>query len=229
MWKILRAEIIHNKTFLLSTYIMIVLSFVFIFTYGVLQHKTVDWMRPDLRFIIIGSMLLLFTNKNIKHTREKRDRFYALLPLSLFQSGIIRLGVFIIYLISLSLLFIAGSFIAGRFVVKWDIIREILTLSGIIFTFISSAYFLWDLHNCFSQPSKRLVVKMLGAVMMFVLYFVFFLFVGSAGRFILMEPLREYLTTLYNTFSGVLLFLPLSLGIMFLDAFIFSRGKSYLD
>jgi len=229
MLKILKAEIIHNKTFLLTTCTMIVLSFVFIITYGLLHYETVDRMRPDSRFIIIGSMLLLFTNKNIKHTREKRDRFYALLPLSLFQSGIIRLGVFIIYLISLSLLFIVGSFIAGRFVVKGDIIREIFTLSGIIFTFIASAYFFWDLHNCFSQPSKRLIVKMLGAVMMFVLYFVFFLFIGSAGRFIVMEPLREYLITLYYSFSGVLLFLPLSLGIMLLDAFIFSRGKSYLE
>jgi hypothetical protein len=129
MWKLLKAEIQYRKDIFLLIFLSSVIFFIFLFFYF-------GKNRPDkntgLYFLVYMFFCIVFTVVFNPWIREKRNRRFLVLPVSIRTIGLVRLTAEIIYWLALIALFFGYSLLAKNFVVDKETLFALCAQTGIV-------------------------------------------------------------------------------------------------
>jgi len=228
MWDIFKAELDYNKNFLIITFSIFIIPFVVFLVVGLLYGVREESVRA-LRAVMYAAIGVIFLNKNVKHYKEKRDRFCILLPLSIKHIGIIRIVSFVMLWLSMMIIFWIFNFITGPVQPKHLLIWDMFSLTGIVLFYNAFAYLYRDLNNNFPGKSQKITIKLIYIVLVPLLYSLFIFQLEYLRDIGYLGHIRIYLSKIYFSISGSIIVLFLGLGLSFLDIFFFSRSKSYLE
>jgi len=196
-----------------------------------------EWRSPEQDGIGMLSIALTFTFlismlRLLIITKEKKDRFMVLLPLSNYAIGLCRLLVGIIFWIGLLVIFYTLLFIFQNDDFRIWLIRYSIFLTGLWLIINAFPILHRDLNYYFESNYQKIMVGII-----YVMIFIIGLFVFSSAALLRYFPslpvdfflsIREMLTndpTLFNAIQYLIFGIILTI----LNAFIFARRKAYID
>lgn len=184
MWRILKAEINYDKLRIAIFFVLSFCSFIAIW-FGVKWDR--NRVPMTMLIILVLTLSAGYAEEKIR-TLQKRDRFHALLPVSLWRIGISHLVYPVIILIGMILLFFCSSFIIqplyGKTLTKPSFL-QILTLSGLVLIVNAVILLHRDLRVIFAKKYQRALIFLfwfvfyIGAILPFYIVTNFFGFFGE--------------------------------------------------
>ncbi|MCP4725024.1 MAG: hypothetical protein GY863_08315 [bacterium] len=225
MVSLLLAELSYNKQHLL-----VLLGLVILFT-------AYNLYRPDASPNILMLFLTFVTvnNMNIFRNKEKRDRYSALLPISMTQIGLMRVILLIIPFIGVLLYWLFPTLLYSDRAFNSGVL---ITFSGVIITVYCIVYILKDLVSYafrkIGLTKKRALIVLFIVVftLNFFTFFAFFestrfLFVPLEKVFIAVESLID--NSPINSMTNVYYYLIFLLVMMSTTVITINFRKSFLD
>lgn len=227
MWQILKAELKYHR---------ILIIFPSLAVLGALIGNFVqDWNKPisnlnGVKGVITAMFLMFYFFKIIGDAKEKRNRFYAGLPLRSWQLGLARLlPFFFIWLTYLSLFWITSATITPY--PKSNTIWHTLSLNGFMLAAITFLYIMGDLLNSLEKSRLRLVLSWIAFLVMFCGYFTTYLFSFSIPYFDILQkvhPVKEEFTHLTSNLQSAIIFNLMGLVFIVSNIFSFVKRQTYI-
>jgi hypothetical protein len=229
MWKILKAEIEHNKYYLLP-------GLLFVFILQVILVISGDWNEsqndfPGLRVIWFSLSIFIVFLYLLSFRKDKRLRIHTMLPINPRKIASVRISVFILFWIVLILiLFLFHLINQGQFPgPAW--IYNILTLTGLVFIINSLPYFSQDIFNIYFSKKSRVLLS-IALILCSIIYIILVLMITPYFDTIDPQFFNSYRNTVQKVYfsPAVTIISPIT-GITLLIAslFLFNRRKSYLE
>lgn len=237
MWRIVRAEIVYNNSVYLFIFVVSLLSFLVLHNWTAIIGEVPANM--NIGYISLSHMFFFFVGTifNSLWWKEKLYRRYLLIPISVWQIGIVRLILFIIFWFGIVMLFFIYTQISDYFAVDSLTLLSLCSQSGMVLV-VFSLIFIWtDLRNLFSNHRTLLGVprrKLFGiGALIFVSFFCFIAMAGIVHNYQTHDRFGHitfnFWQWIYRTNSGVSFFIFLGLGLSVLSIATFVRRKSYLE
>jgi hypothetical protein len=229
MWELLKAEIEYRKDIIFLIFLSSVIIFIFLLVYF---RK--NWPDKNVGFYFLVYMVfcIVVTAAFNPWIREKRNRPFLLLPVSIRTIGIVRIAAEIIYWFILIALFLVYSLLANAFTVNKETLLALYAQTGIVLMGYSLACFWGDMvWPIDSQSSLSPVEKIIGSILK--LFIPLQLFLLGIIQFIAMGQcyykIKDIYYHMYQTATGAsALFFP-GLILFILSIFVFEHRKSYLE
>jgi len=228
MWNIFKAELSYNKTFLIIIFSILTIAFI-IFTVAGLIDGFRDEMLRALRGVMIAVIGVIFLNKNVKQSKEKRDRFYMQITLSAKQTGGIRIIPFGMLWLGMVLLYWLVNMITGNIWSKPFLIWDMFSLTGIVLFYNAYALLYKELTNNINSRYNKVITSSLYILLTPVLYSIFLLQTDYFNFIPYFTSLRTNLTNIYFSFPGSIVILFAGLSLTYLDILLFARSRIYLE
>jgi hypothetical protein len=229
MWKLLKAEIRYRKDIFLLIFLSSVIYFIFLFFYF-------GKNRPDnntgLYFLVYMFFCIIVTVVFNPWIREKRNRRFLVLPVSIRTIGFVRFTAEIIYWLALIALFFGYSLLAKTFVVDKETLFALCAQTGIVLMGYSLASFWGDMiWPIASESSHSLVEKIIGSLLkLFIPVQLFLLFIIQfTGMIQCYDKVKGIYYYMYQTAAGASVLFLLGIILFILSIFIFEHRKSYLE
>jgi hypothetical protein len=229
MWKLLKAEIAYRKDIFLLIFLSSVIFFIFLFFY-----LGKNWPDKNVGFFFLVYMVfcIVVTAAFNPWIREKRNRRFLLLPVSIRTIGIVRIAAEIIYWFILIALFLGYSLLTNAFTVNKETLLALYAQTGIVLMGYSLACFWGDMvWPIDSESSVSLVEKIIGSILkLFIPVLLFLLgiiqFIGMSQCY---DKVKDIYYHMYQTAAGAsVLFFP-GFILFILSIFVFEHRKSYIE
>jgi len=228
MLNILKAEIKDNLLLLVIPYILVLLP-IFINIYQ-------DWPTAEFDLRAIKSMMgvgiiFIILLRLVNISKNKKDRFHFLLPLSVRKIAITRLCFAITIWLSFLIFYWIGSSTAKPY--RIDLIFwEALSITGFILITNAFVFIYRDITSVFYGKFKNNVSVILYNFMIIIGYLIFYLL------FSITIPYFDFLKHLVpfqiegaefsSSLTGTIFFNVIGLGLSSLSIYVFTHRKSYL-
>ena len=229
MWQLLKSEYQYHKYLLVIPFLLV---------FAVLIANTVQgWERPELnlkgsRTIMASMSAVIYFIYLMRNIKEKKDRFFRLLPLPTSQIGFSRLQfIASIWTIFLILFWIFASSV-NPFRVNL-IIWDTLAITGFVLCAISFPIFHRDLSFIFQ--SKKILIWI-------TVFYAFFLMTFGTITFLLFSvtkyswnifqpllPLKENFSAIFTSPIGAISFFIFGVFVMGASVFSYNYRKKYLE
>jgi len=228
MWNIFKAELSYNKTFLIIIFSILTIAFIIFTVAGLIDGFTYEMLRA-LRGVMIAVIGVIFLNKNVKQSKEKRDRFYMQITLSAKQTGGIRIIPFGMLWLGMVLLYWLVSMITGNIWSKPFLIWDMFSLTGIVLFYNAYALLYKELTNNINSRYNKVITSSLYILLTPVLYSIFLLQTDYFNFIPYFTSLRTNLINIYFSFPGSIVILFAGLSLTYLDILLFARSRIYLE
>ncbi len=228
MWKILKAQIAYNKIILYPCFL---LTLAVIVPFIVQGWQVPDKSYPALRAVLFAMTALVFLSSLIKDFKERRDRFFHILPYKLWEFGVVRLFFVLMFWLSLVLL-VCLAFVIRNSIFNPTYLWDLLSQTGFIIFMIGVVFIVRDIAFIYDFKNKKIFPGILNFVVIFCSYLLFMLFVVSKNA---MEnspsliPVKNGFHQFTSSYSGSLLFLMLGVTMFLTSIFVFSRRKTFTE
>ena len=210
MWQILKAEFRYNANILVPSYFIITFMSMIGSFLGVDpdSFSTVSWMVYIFAFAALAN----------KVQKEKRERFYIGLPVTLAKIGVTRLLLLLIVYSSLSLLWLFTFFM------EYSIFHEekLWVFLASNFLVLNSLMFALICHDLRFYPVKKYRAIFLSSI---ALYFVLLM---SLVIFIALAGTKEFASMFFSWPIFAICFIPTPISI-YLIVVCFTKRTSFLD
>jgi len=214
MWRILKAEFNYNANILVLSYLVIIIMFMI----GTLlelepgSFSTVSWIVYYFAFSILA----------YKMQKEKRERLYAGLPVTLARIGVTRLLLLLIVYSSLTMPWLFPYFM--EYSILHD--RHLWTVLASNFLILSSLMFAISFHDLKFCPVKKYRFILISAV---AFYFVSAIFlVVVKGLFADKNQVGDFASIILNwPIFTILCFIPIPVSI-YPSVVFFTKRTSFL-
>lgn len=226
MWKLLKTQIIYNKIVLIISYLIVISVFI---PFVVQGWQEVDNSFPALRAVMLSAAAILFLFNIVRLHREKRDRFHHILSLNIWGLGISRILQIILFWFSI-LFLVLFAFVLRPSIFELRILWDLMSLTGFVLVMNAAPFIYRDLSYCFHAKSKKVVLVIVYALMIMVGYFLFILFIVSAGAVSMSESLlslKNDFSNFITSFVGALFFNLFGIMMTILSVVVFDRRKTY--
>lgn len=229
MWKILKAELSYNKYVLVIPYGVVL--------YVIIANVSQGWSNvelnlPGVRAMMVVAAAVIFLFSIVTFFKEKRERYFTLLPLSIRQIGISRL----LFLITVWLSFILLFWISTLTVTPYQlstILWGTLSLTGFILMANAYIFIHRDLKFCSSGKFQKILITFFYPIMIIIGYLLWYLlFAVPVPYFEFFKPLNtlnEEFSNISTSLMGFSIFIVLGMSFTVLSVFVFKRRRSYLE
>ena len=175
MWKLLKAQVSYNKM-ILNFCLLITLAVIIAFlTQG---WKVPEMSYPALRAVLFAMTAIVFFSSLLKDVKEKRDRFFHVLPCNLWELGAARLIFVLMFWFSLILL-VCFSFMIRNSIFNYSYLWDLLSQTGFILFMVGVIFFIRDIVSVFNFEKKKIIMVALNLFIVISIYILFMLFVVS--------------------------------------------------
>ena len=234
MWRLLKAEIVYNRSVLIYILTLSVISFITVHYYTPIFRKPMT--HPNAGIVSAGHMFFFFIGTILVSSwwKEHTYRSHLLLPLGVWKIGVLRVVMFLSYWFALLCIYFIWSRISQHFIFDNKMISVLCTQTGFILTAFSLIFFWSDLRNSMSRnktffnlPSRRVLgFGVLGAIL-------FVSFISVAGTVHTYQgrnknQLDQFLSWLYQSHAGPLILIVLGLCLTILTIWTFGHRRSYV-
>lgn len=237
MWKILIAEIKHNRIITLIAYVYAVCMILFLF-YLSISH--LEASVPIIMLVLLATPMLAGYAGDFR-TKQKRDRLHIVLPISANQLGIVRLiyplviwlTVLMIYLITMLLL---SERISVEFPQSITRLRsnpisfeQLLSLNGWILI-INAWYIIFvDFQVTSTNKTKQQLLLLLKNTLPFLAMLPFIIWLFIANHFRDQMSIADFLGDSMNSLVSIIGLNLCGLALSILSVRIFMHRSSYLN
>ncbi len=225
MWRILKAEILYDRSRLLVVFMFCLMSLVTIW-FGVKWERNVP---PMTMLILFVSALVAAYAGEGGRIFYKRDRLHVSQPVSLWQIGLSHLCYPLLVWIFILIVF-KGSYTVLSFISATTrtipSLLQIITLSGLFLIISSTVLLARDLSNIFMKKSLQIIIYVIGYLLFIGALLPFYIVTNFFGAFGEQTRLQSFMRVLFESPSA---FLILGAGLSVLSLFVFMRRNSYVQ
>jgi len=229
MLRLLKAEFIDNKYVLIIPYCLFLLPIIINITQG---WPTPEFDLRGIKMMMAGGIILIFLLRSTRFLKDKKDRLFILLPLSIRQIAITRLLFIVTVWLSFVLIYWLSSLTIKSYhpnLVLW----ETLSLTGFILIVGAYPFLFRDISICFPGRYQRLALGIFNLIILIISYAVFYmLFATNVPYFEFLrrlEPQQTEYAKISASPLGTIIFLLLGLGVSSASVYLFKYRKSYLN
>ncbi len=231
MWKIVRSEFIYNKFSMIFLYVFILTIFSAVFASG---WSSAEQDVPGLTTIMgVTLMVIHFLKILSRFTREKFDRIFIMLPISMFKIAVARLLFIITNWTILLLLFWLGLLIFRMDSFEMWIFWFMASITGIILSINAWPVIHRDLLFYLKEQYQKIILSIIYAA----IFLCGSLILTSDGihRYFPTIPLdslliiREKFGSFISSPIGALNLFAIGVGLSIFSVFIFHKRKFYLE
>jgi len=226
MWKILKAQFNYNKLVLIGCAFF---SLAVIIPFIIQDWRDIDKSYPALRATLFAMTTLFFFSSFVRNMKEKRDRFFNKLPLKLWQLGLTRLLLVIIFWTCLMII-VAIAFIIRPIIFSNEILMDLLSQTGFIFYLISLVYIVKDISYFAISKKNKILINIFNYISILGSYLLFMLFVVSKNAMDIspsLIPIKEGFNQFIISIPGSALFIMLGVTMTSLSTYFFSKRKTF--
>lgn len=233
MWQILKSELKYHRNLILFPSLIVLAALV--------GNLIYSWKSPGTYLNgAIGSIIIVFYffehTKNNLDNKAKRGRFYAVLPLKLWQIGLSRLLFYIfVWSTFLGLFWLTSAFIRPYPASK--MIWQMLSINGYMLALMTFSYIMNDIHFTFYTLLKDRLYKVIyrlifGVIFIAYLEAFFFLLSIPGLETVRNQWIKSVLTDFIffiSNMQGAIIVNLIGLSFIMLNIFTFIKRKSYLQ
>jgi hypothetical protein len=227
MWQLIKAEFVYNRALLLFAYFFGSIPFFLFFASWKYSYEEISLILMMICLVIPGGISAgILAGMGARRYKEKRERLYALLPISVRRVGLARALLPLLLWIGVVLLFWIIILIFSFYSVELKIIWLMLSINGLFLSLLPTEYMQHDVQYYFMRKSQK------------ILWFSLILFrvVASLITLSLVAEALEFLHPL-KPLAGYVFFSPwgaLGLNIfavlvIYLGVIVFAKRKSYAE
>jgi hypothetical protein len=225
VWRILKAEILYDKSRLLTVSVFCLACFVTIW-FGVKWERNVSPMTMLILFI--SALVAVYAGEQGRIS-NKRDRMHVSLPVSLWETGFSHLIYPVCVWMAILLLYritsIALEFFSGTKRLQPSF-SQILTLSGLFLIVNASVLLSRDLSRIFTKKFQQFIIYVTGYLLFIGALLHFYIVTNFFGVFGEGTPLQSLMIALSESPAG---FLLLGVGLSLLSSLVFLKRRSYVQ
>ena len=206
MWRILKSEFRYNSTILVPSY--------FIMTFmSIIGFSSVSWMV----------YIFVFTALANRIQKEKRERFYTGLPVTLAQIGVTRLLLLLIIYLTLTIIWLFPYFIEYSVFHDKKLLWSFLAGNFLILNSLIFAIILYDLK--FQSGKNYQVIFLFSVACYFALVI---LLVIVKGLLVENPQVQQIASPIFNwPILTIVCFIPIPVSI-YLSVMFFTKRTSFL-
>ena len=237
MWKILIAEIKHNRIITLIAYVYAVWFILFLF------YLSISHWEASVPIVMLALLVtpMLAGYAGDFRTKQKRDRLHIVLPISANQLGIVRLiypllvwlSVLIIYTIAMRLLSGMGSIEFSQNITRLRSnaisFGQLLSLNGWILIINALYLILLDFRAISTDKDKQQLLVLLKNTLPFLAMMPFIIWLFATILFRDQMSVANFLGNSMNSLVSIIGFNLLGLLFSFLSVRVFTHRSSYVN
>lgn len=224
MWRILKAEILYDRSRLLTVSVFCLTCLVIIW-FGVKWERNVS---PLTMLVLFISALVAVYAGEQSRISNKRDRMHVSLPVSLWETGFSHLIYPVCVWMAILLLYQVASivleFFSGTTRLKPSF-SQILTLSGLFLIVNATVLLSRDLSKIFTKKSQQIMIYMTGYLLFIGALLPFYIVTNFFGAFVENTRLQSFISALSESPAG---FLLLGVCLSLLSTLVFLKRRSYV-
>ncbi len=226
MWKLIKAELIYNKNALLIG-LLFSIPFFFYFLSVKFKHEELGIIFMMILLFIPGGIAAgILAGMGARRYKEKRERLFALLPVSLKRIGLARTLLPLLLWIGVVLVFWSSILIFTLYSIELKMIWVMLALNGLFLGLIPTDFMQHDVQYYFMRKSQKILWW---SLMLFrVLASLITLSLISEIMEIL-QPLRPLAKYVFFSPWGVLGLNIFAVLVIYLGVVVFAKRKSYAE
>jgi hypothetical protein len=225
MWRLLKAEILYDRSRLLIVFVFFLTCLVTIW-FGVKWERNV---APMTMLILYVSALVAVYAGEGSRINNKRDRMHVALPLSLWKIGFSHLIYSLFVWLAFLILYRGSYFVLELISGATRTIPspvQILTLSGLFLIVNAIVLLVRDLSRIFTNRSQQNLVYLVGYLLFIGALLPFYIVMNFFGAFGENTRLQSQMSSLSESPTG---FLILGFGLSLISVFVFMRRRSYVQ
>ncbi|MCB0281516.1 MAG: hypothetical protein KDF60_02970 [Calditrichaeota bacterium] len=229
MWILFKAE---YKYYRVSTIFYALIFSILLLAFIFWGSDRVSDSYPALRSVMILILFAMLISRQIRINQEKTDCFYSRLPLSMNKIALLRFFYLSSFWIIMTSLFIAVYSISINTEIDFAIIRDLLSLTGIIFGAIAIPLIHRDLNIRYDSRNQKFIV---GVVYLFIvalgyIFFMLFFLISNSGKaFEILQPYEVLVAQFTSRIPGAIAIFLVGLALLGLSSLIFQKRNKYLD
>jgi len=226
MWRLIKAEFVYNRALLLFACFCSIPFFIY-FAFWKYKYEEISLIFMMVCLVIPGGIAAgILAGMGSRRYKERRERLYVLMPLSLKQIGMARAFLPILLFISIVLLFWIIVLIFNPYNLELKMVWMTLSLTGLFLGLIPTEYMQHDVQFYFLGKNQKFLWLSLLLFRVFASLLVLSL-ISEALRFLYpLKPLAEHIfLTPWGAF-GLILF---ALIVTYLSVIAFAKRKSYAE
>jgi hypothetical protein len=226
MWKLIKAELSYNKNALLIGLLCSILFFVYFLSVK-FKHEEKGFIFMMILLLIPGGIAAgILAGMGARRYREKRERLFALLPVSLKRIALARTLLPLLLWIGIVILFWITILIFRLYSIELRMVWIMLALNGLFLGIIPTEFMQHDVQYYFMRKSQKILWWSL--ILFRVLASLITLSLISEIMEIL-QPLRPLADYVFFSPWGVLGLNVFAVLVIYLGVVVFEKRKSYAE
>jgi hypothetical protein len=230
MWRILKAEIIYNKIWLIVAYSIALPTLIIsklwgwnIYQINSAQPQAILLTHQMIFFAFVFPLIMGVTNDR---RSSKRTRFFAQLVLPVRKFGLIQIAIPLLFWISLVFIYWMLYLIGHSERVDPHFIWFTMTLTG-FYCIVTASVLFYDLNYCLKKKNHKLIMNILGPVIFGgILFFYVFSMLPAVTS---IKPLNIFMLNLSSSPLGSVILLFIGMLMVAFGLLIFFNRKSYTE
>jgi hypothetical protein len=237
MWRLFISEFFYNKRILSFLIGVSFFNLIAIHNWPLISGETPPNMNTGylsishiFYYFVIAILMMTWFNK------EKKERLYIQLPITVIKIGILRLLIFITYWIILLALLYCFTYMSKYYSVDQTTILSVISQTGIAFSIFSLFFYWQDLRGHISGKNKTshsLKRKIIGTIaIVLTLMFGFIATAGIVHNYQIQDKFGaasiDIWKWIYKSQAGAIIFFTTSLLMALLTIVTYRKRKSYI-
>lgn len=227
MWRLIKAEFVYNRALLLFGCFFTSIPFFLYFVFWKYKYEEISLIFMMICLVIPGGIAAgILAGMGSRRYKERRERLYVLVPLSLKQIGMARALLPFLLWITIVFLFWIIVMIFRPYYLELKMVWMTLSLTGLFLGLISTKYMQHDVQFYFFEKYQKyiwgslLLFKVLASLLVLSL-------ISEVLRFL--YPLRPLAEHIFFTPWGAFGLILFALIVTYLSVIAFAKRKSYVE
>jgi hypothetical protein len=219
VWKMVKADLLYNKTLFFILYAVFLTFALFNVIYGRME-------RFMLQVILISvGMIGIFAGSEEVKTRGTRR--IILVPVSIGRISVMRQAILVGYVFSLMGIVVSSSLLAGKGWPEPGFVLRVITMTGLLFIITSLMDIFFNLKFLTADPGVSIIIRGLALIAAMAAVVVYMLFMNIVGK--RQDWLVRTLTTVFVSPQAAMLVLAVGLGLVVLTMAVFRARKRFTE
>jgi len=219
IWRMVRADLVYNKTLFIVLYGLFLTFALFNVIYGRLERFMLQ--------IVLISIAMIGISAGSEEVRTKGIRRMVLIPVSIGRMAVYRQVILVGYVLSLIGLIILSSVLAGKGWPEPGFLLRVVSMSGLLFIITSGMDIFFNMKHVITDSGLSLIARgiVLAIVLASVAVYVFFMnIVGKK-----MDLLAGTLTAVFTGPAAAVILIGVGLGMIILTGVFFRARKRFAE
>ena len=240
IYQLIKHEILYNINVFVYIVYTSLFSFLVLHNWHLISGKTSTGKNFSILYLLYMFFFFIGTILKSFWWTGKRNRQILLLPVSIFKIAFSRIFLFIIYWITIIVIFIFFSYLSTNFTLDNSVIRMLAYQTGLILLTFSTFFIGSDLAKSFSHLDKisgiktkkiiyilmLIVISILIAISVFGIMYHFL--ICCENNINAEKGLNPFFSWIYNSIEGLLILNGLGMTGLITSFIIYSNRKSYI-